>query len=182
MFFEYVAWAFALLAGQFQTPEITANLNTPNQIYEAMPPYTKAMIDLTVHVTEAETDTWENDIYDVMQKLATINQKALINLSIVLPESITAIGDSFLLRCYNLHSLTLSDSISHIGDAFLYECLNLTHLILPPFITTIGYRFLVNCPKINNLILPETLTHVGWHFLYTEEYINVNNQDTFKNI
>ena len=58
--------------------------------------------------------------------------------SIIIPNSVTSIGDFSFVECENLTNITLSNSIISIGLAAFQSCTSLTSITFPDSVTTIG--------------------------------------------
>jgi len=49
--------------------------------------------------------------------------------SVIIPDSVTTIGERAFSSCTNLQSVTIPDSVTTIGDYAFYECTNLQSVI-----------------------------------------------------
>lgn len=83
--------------------------------------------------------------------------------SIIIPASVTAIGDMAFRGCEELKGqLNLPENLTSLGiDAFA-DCISITDdLIIPPGIQTIPFRAFYNCFRLDGkLVLPEGLTTI----------------------
>ena len=62
--------------------------------------------------------------------------------SIIIPESVTQIGDCAFWGCENLTNITIPKSVTQIGDNAFARCENLTSITIPESVTKIGdYAF-----------------------------------------
>ncbi len=80
---------------------------------------------------------------------------------VVLPASVTSIGDFAFSDCSSLHSLTLLDSVTSIGDCAFSDCESLQSLTLPASLTSIGDSAFGGCSSLHSLTLPDSLTSIG---------------------
>lgn len=80
---------------------------------------------------------------------------------IVVPHSVTRIGDFAFQGFNSLTEIVLPDSITHIGDDAFYGCSSLTELKLPDKITTIGDSAFAHCYALQSITLPYGVTSVG---------------------
>ena len=106
--------------------------------------------------------------------------------SIVLPNSLTHIGEHAFQYCKNLTSVTIPNSVTSIGDYAFYDCTSLTSVTIPNSVTSIGnYAFswctgltsvtignsvtsigawaFSNCEALTSVTIPNSVTSIGWH-------------------
>ena len=85
--------------------------------------------------------------------------------SVVIPNSVTVIGESAFRLCEKLTSVTLGDSTQEIGgNAFLF-CRALEHISLPESITSIGGGAFYECNALKSITLPSRLTVINENLL-----------------
>ena len=58
--------------------------------------------------------------------------------SLVIPDSVTNIGDYAFWGCKSLKSLVIPDGVTSIGDCAFYDCESLKSLVIPNSVTSIG--------------------------------------------
>jgi hypothetical protein len=80
---------------------------------------------------------------------------------VVLPRSITHLGDNAFFRCTSLTSVTLPDSLTHLGDDAFNQCTSLTSVTFPDSLTHIGDAAFFQCTSLTSVTLPNSLTHIG---------------------
>lgn len=86
-------------------------------------------------------------------------------MDLVIPESVTRIGDCSFCKATNLTSLTLHDHVTDIGEWAFYYCNGLTELELPKSLISIGgYAFCV-CDGLTELRIPDSVTEIGKYSL-----------------
>ena len=107
---------------------------------------------------------------------------------IVIPDTVTEIGDNAFAGCYFTGALTLSDSLVTIGEYAFYECGFTGQLVLPQTLTRIGESAFTKTTFSGQLILPEKLNYIGglafYHCNFTGDLIipdgvTIINYDTF---
>ncbi len=70
---------------------------------------------------------------------------------IVIPSSVTSIGDSVFEGCSNLQSVVIPNSVTNIGDSAFDGCSNLRSIVIPNSVTSIGsdaFSLCINLQKI----------------------------------
>ena len=110
----------------------------------------------------------ENRIYEGRvvfdSKLWKIGDRAFSGeyiTSIVIPESVTSIGDEAFYNCGYLSSIELPKSVSSIGErAFLY-CSSLTEITIPSGVTRIEQYTFSECSQLEKIDIPATVAEIG---------------------
>ena len=75
--------------------------------------------------------------------------------------SVTEIGNSAFLRCYNLTSVVIPEGVTKIGKSAFYGCDNLISVVIPKGVTTIGKSAFYGCYSMTSVIIPEGVTSIG---------------------
>ena len=73
--------------------------------------------------------------------------------SVVLPSSVTSIGEYAFNRCYDLKSVTLGDSLTEIGNSAFANCESIQSITIPAATKTIGKCAFKNCTGLSNLTI-----------------------------
>ena len=81
--------------------------------------------------------------------------------SISLPDSLTSIGDSAFCSCFGLTSISLPDSLTSIGDSAFFSCLGLTSISLPDSLTSIGDSAFYSCRELTEITIPKNVVNLG---------------------
>ena len=93
-----------------------------------------------------------------------IYQEAFKNLnitSVVIPDSVTSIGNSAFYSCDSLTSVTIPDSVTSIGERAFYECRSLMSVTIGDSVTSIGKYAFYNCTSLTSLIIPNSVKSIG---------------------
>lgn len=85
---------------------------------------------------------------------------------LVIPESVTSIGnDAF--PCYrNLKSVTIPKSVTSIGEGAFYQCLGLTSIHIPESVISIGACAFMYCSELTSISISSTVTNIGTSAFY----------------
>ena len=78
--------------------------------------------------------------------------------SIVLPNSVEAIGESAFYSCSSLTSATIPNSVTSIGSEAFYRCSGLTSVTIPNSVTSIGSYAFYCCSGLTSVTLPNSVT------------------------
>ena len=81
--------------------------------------------------------------------------------AVVVPNTVTSIGDSTCERCYSLYSVVLPNTITSIGDYTFRMNKSLRSITIPEGVTSIGDYAFYECRALESINLPSTLTSIG---------------------
>ena len=81
--------------------------------------------------------------------------------SIIIPDSVTSIGDSAFEYCRSLHSVTIPDSVTNIGDSVFEDCSSLQSVNIPDSVTSIGDHAFYFCYSLQSVTIPDSVTSIG---------------------
>jgi len=93
--------------------------------------------------------------------------------SVVMPNSITAIGNSAFSSCRNMASITLSDNLTRIGTNAFFSCNKITSLVLPESLTELGEGALSYCETLRNITLPSQMTSIPYEAFRNSGLTNI---------
>ena len=81
--------------------------------------------------------------------------------NIVIPDSVTSIGDYAFEGCSSLTSIEISDSVESIGAMAFYDCTSLTSIEIPDSVTSIGVDAFRGCTSLTSIEIPGSVTSIG---------------------
>jgi hypothetical protein len=81
--------------------------------------------------------------------------------SVIIPNTVTNIGEQSFISCTNLQSVVLPDGITTIEHATFAQCTNLSSIALPDSVTTIRDAAFGGCNVLTNLDIPKAATYIG---------------------
>ena len=73
--------------------------------------------------------------------------------SVTIPNNVTHIGVSAFYRCSSLASVTIGNNVTSIGEAAFSGCSSLTSLTIPSGVTTVGNNMFNNLPALQSIVL-----------------------------
>ena len=88
-----------------------------------------------------------------------INNKLIANL--VIPNSVTTIGDYTFENCSGLTSVTIPNRVTSIGEGAFSCCGELTSVTLPNNLTTIDKYAFWGCSGLTSITIPDSVTSIG---------------------
>lgn len=74
--------------------------------------------------------------------------------TVVIPDSVTIIGERAFEGCRELTSVTLSDNLTEISEGVFYSCEKLKDVKIPQSVTTIREEAFAYCPGPKVLVIP----------------------------
>lgn len=107
-----------------------------------------------------ETVPYENEVYTVVAigsyAFDEYNHESLT--SVVIPNTVTSIGQQAFGTCYNLESVTLPNALVSIGKMAFQDCESLkSPIVIPNTVTSIGYYAFNGCRALESITIPSTL-------------------------
>ena len=82
--------------------------------------------------------------------------------SVTIPSSVTSIGGFAFRYCFNLKSVTIPDSVTSIGEEAFGGCHSLTSVTIPSSVTSIGGSAFYGCSSLTSITIPNSITSIGW--------------------
>ena len=73
---------------------------------------------------------------------------------LVIPDSVTSIGNSAFAYCTGLTSITIPDSVTSIGSSAFSGCSGLTSVTIPDSVTSIGDKAFSGCSSLESITIP----------------------------
>ena len=93
------------------------------------------------------------------EKHLYLNGKEITNL--VIPNSVTTIGNDAFRNCSGLTSITIPDSVTLIGKSAFSGCGALISITIPNSVTSIGSAVFSNCSSLKTVYCKPTTPPTG---------------------
>ena len=82
--------------------------------------------------------------------------------NIVLPDSVTSIGDLAFCWCKSLKSINIPNSVTSIEYGAFRGCTSLESIVLPDGLISIGDRAFSCCESLQSISIPDSMTSIGY--------------------
>ena len=79
---------------------------------------------------------------------------------IVIPDSVTSIGERAFSGCSGLTSVTIPDSVTSIGSSAFNGCSSLTSVEIPDSVTSIGKYTFYGCRGLTSVTIPGSIANI----------------------
>jgi hypothetical protein len=81
--------------------------------------------------------------------------------SVVIPDSVKAIGSETFYSCENLGSVSIGNGVTSIGQNAFYFCTNLADVVIPDSVTNIAAFAFYYCPALASVTFGTGLAYLG---------------------
>ncbi len=94
--------------------------------------------------------------------------------SIIIPNSVTYIGDGAFGDCEGLTTIIIPNSVTSIGEEAFGYCNGLTTITIPSSVTSIGEEAFVGCVGLTSVTIGNSVTNIGeWAFYDCSSLANI---------
>ncbi|MDO4287291.1 MAG: leucine-rich repeat protein [Eubacteriales bacterium] len=82
--------------------------------------------------------------------------------TVIVPDSVTTIGDCAFEYCDSLTSVTIPNSVTKIGSGAFDGCTSLTSVTIPNSVTEIGSGAFDGCTNLTNVTIPNNVSYIAY--------------------
>ena len=94
---------------------------------------------------------------------------------VVIPDSVTSIGNWTFYNCSGLTSVTIGNSVTSIGNYAFAGCSSLTSVTIPDSVTSIGVGAFSNCSSVRGVTVPQSVCSSKLSLLFPAAYQSITN-------
>ena len=80
---------------------------------------------------------------------------------VVIPNSVTSIGNSAFDGCNALSNIAIPDSVTSIGNYAFKGCSSLSNIVIPDCVTSIGDWTFSDCYSLSNIVIPDSVIRIS---------------------
>lgn len=81
--------------------------------------------------------------------------------TVVIPNSVTFLGDSAFSGCHSLKQINIPNGISELNFGLFWDCKALDNIVIPDSVTTIDQKAFYSCTLLKNIVLPAHINSIG---------------------
>ncbi len=128
--------------------------------YELNPSTKEATI---IKYTGSDADVKIPSVFSgfTVTKIASTAFKNTLISSVLLPNTITEIGNSAFEGCSSLTSFILPSSVTSLGTDLFRDCTSLEKFYFNPYISTLPNNMFVGCTSLSNVKLNPAVMYIG---------------------
>jgi len=110
-----------------------------------------ATISIPAEVNGYAVVALENCIFQSWQSLENV----------ILPGTITNLGNGTFHFCQNLRTINIPDGVKEIGGELFSGCTSLLSIVLPSSVEAINSEAFENCSSLRNIVIPDGVKTIG---------------------
>ena len=103
----------------------------------------------------AAARSWETELYSYLFP------NELLGTDIVIPDSVTVIGENTFKNFTDLRTVTIPDSVTCIDDKAFQNCSSLEEIVIPDSVTEIRSFVFHDCLSLKKIVLSRNLRYMG---------------------
>ena len=118
-------------------------------------------IESWCNIAFGNANGYDNYASNPMRYGANLYVNGNLTKDIIIPDSVTSIGN-YTFNGYNsLTSITIPASVTSIGNLAFDSCSSLTSITIPDSVTSIGVRAFSDCSSLTSITIPASVTSIN---------------------
>ena len=123
---------------------------------------------------------YNGEKYEIYKRAFYNNDKIT---SVIIPDSVTSIGNYAFSGCSSLASITIPDSVTSIGSSAFEGCTSLRSVTIGNSVTSIGTYAFAYCTSLTSVTIPDSVTSIGTYaFAYCTSLTSITIPDSVTSI
>ena len=114
----------------------------------------------TNHISADTVNFYGGNGADFVIRAGTLEKYNGASTEVVIPNSVTRIGDGAFKGCAGLTSVTIPNSVTSIGSSAFEGCTGMTHVTIPNSVTSIGSSAFEGCTGMTHVTIPNSVTNI----------------------
>lgn len=116
-----------------------------------------------IDVSESNSDYSSSNgvLFDKTQTILMKYPEGKKDLSYIIPDGVTSIGEKAFADCDKLNNITIPVSVISIGDLAFLGCESLKSITIPDSVISIGDEAFEECTALESLTIPDSVTSIG---------------------
>ena len=150
---------------EYPIPQIKKTESTPVTSIiniEQQKPEDRKNIENSANVTEQSIASLDGVLFSSDKTRLIYVPKDKIG-SLIIPNSVTEIGESAFYGCTGLTSIKIPERVTKIGESAFYGCTNLTSIKIPNSVTKIEKSAFYGCTNLTSIKIPNSVTVIASH-------------------
>ena len=82
-------------------------------------------------------------------------------ISVVIPDSVTTIGDRAFMGCAGLTNVAIPNSVTSIGELAFAACIGLSSITIPNTLVSIEFGAFIACGSLTDVTIPNSVVSIG---------------------
>lgn len=137
----------------------------------------------TNHISANTVNIYGGNAADFTIQAGTLKKYNGASTEVVIPDSVTIIGDNAFKNCTGLTNITIPNSVTNIGLSAFECCSSLTNITIPGGVTVIGHNAFCNCRGLASITIPNSVRHIESHaFEYCTGLISITLSNRLESI
>ena len=115
----------------------------------------------TNNISNSVVNIFGGNSADFVIRAGTLEKYNGASTQVIIPDSVTSIGDRAFEECSGLTSVTIPDSVTSIGSSAFSGCSGLTKLKISDGLINIGTGAFSNCSSLQEFTIPNGVINIG---------------------
>lgn len=114
----------------------------------------------TNHIPADTVNIYGGNGADFIIRAGTLEKYSGASTEVVIPNSVTRIGNDAFKGCVGLTSVTIPNSVTSIGSSAFEGCTGMTHVTIPNSVTSIESGAFEGCKGLTSITIPDSVTSI----------------------